>query len=129
MANKEELISSLGQKYEYGKEIEEKLNLIEQQLSELEKFKSNLATLDESKEREFLASLGKGVFIKSEIMDKILFVDVGSGVLIKKTTTEAKEVVEDQMKKILEIRIELQKQIELINRELQNLIKEIEKSN
>ena len=124
--NKEKLIALLGSKYEYGKELEEKINIIDRQISELQSFQIHIGEIDKNKEKEILAPLGKGVFIKSEIKDKKLFVDIGAGVLVRKSPKEAREVIEDQLRKLVEMSQEIHQQIEITNQELQNLVRGIE---
>jgi prefoldin alpha subunit len=126
--NKEELIALLGNKYEYSKELEEKIGIVDKQIYELQHFQVHLGEIDKNKEKEILASLGKGVFVKSEIKDDKLFVDVGSGVLIRKDSREAREVIEDQLRKLGEMRLVVQGHIEKLGEELQDLVRDIEKA-
>ena len=118
-----EVLINLDNTYREVKEIEESLNIIEQQLRELEEFKIGLKNIEENKNNEILASLGKGVFIKSEIKDKKLFVDVGSGIIIRKTPKATIETVEDQINKLSEIRSELAMRMNSAKMEFNELIK------
>ncbi|MFH1500681.1 MAG: prefoldin subunit alpha [archaeon] len=103
-----------------SQEIEKQINLVEQQINELQIFSLNL---DKFKgEGEMLAPLGRGVFVKSEVKDKKLFVNIGSGVIVKKTPEEAKEIVLDQVNKLGNLRVELFNEIEKVNSELLKLI-------
>ena len=93
----------------------------------MQSFQIHIGEIDKNKEKEILAPLGKGVFIKSEIKDKKIFVDIGAGVLVRKSPKEAREVIEDQLKKLEEMRQEIHKHIESTNQELQSLVMGIEK--
>src|SRR3989344_8487600 len=122
----EELVAKLYELYQYSKESEEKLKIIEQQISELLRFEFSLEDLEKNKSREILASIGKGVFIKSDIKENKLFVDVGSGILIRKTGEETKEIIREQNKRIGEMKMQLIMEKESVDREIANLVGEIE---
>lgn len=122
----QETIIKLQENYNKARELEETLNIIEQQLMELEQFKGHLKEINESKNNEILSSLGKGVFMKSEIKDKKLFVEVGSETFVRKTPDEAVETIEEQTKKLDEIKNELSSQINNLNRDMQGLMKKLE---
>ncbi len=123
----QELIQELQEKYAESQELEEKLNLIMQQVSELEEFGKSLKDLDENKENEILAGLGKGVFISAEIKNKELFVGVGSGIFVKKKPSEAREVIKGQVLGLMKMREDLSLKIENINQGLQELMQNLEK--
>jgi len=125
--HQQELVMKLQQGYGQSREIEEQLNIIEEQLVQLEEFKRNLNDLDKTKENEILASLGKGVFIKSDIKDKKLYVDVGSNVFVRKSPIMAIETVDEQLKRLGEMKIQLSTQIESIHLDLQGIIGDIER--
>ena len=107
-------------------ELEERLNLVNQEIVELQNFDINLGRINDSEEKEILASLGKGIFIKSEIKDKDLFVNVGSNILVKKTPEEAKKVISGQIERLGQIAEEISKQILYINKELEEIVKKFE---
>jgi len=124
----QELMMELYKAQAQTKEIEEKTRLVEQQLVELSRFSNNLEELNNRKEKEILASIGKGVYIKSDIKEDKLFVDVGSGVLLKKSISEAKEVVKDQTEKLIVMKTQLSDEAETINAEMKKLVEEAEKN-
>ena len=78
-----ELLMNLEKASQQSREIEEKLKVVEQQVAELESFRVSLDALKNSDEKEILASLGRGVFVKSDIKDEKFFVDVGSGIFVE----------------------------------------------
>ena len=71
-----------------------------------------------------LAPLGRGIFIKTEIKDEKLFVNVGSKTLVKKTPREAEEIVDTQISEMGHVKAHLMHNIEQINHHLQSLIEE-----
>lgn len=109
-----------------AKEIQEKIGFVEQQILELESFSENLNHIDLTKEKEMLSSLGKGVFIKTEIMDKKLFVNVGNEILVRKTPSEAQGIIENQIRTFHEVRINLEKQLQILNDQITKILSSLE---
>jgi len=120
------MIMELREKYSISNQLEEQFNLISQQVNELEDFGVHLSELDSSNENEILASLGKGVYIPSTIKEKELYVNVGSGIFVKKKPGEAKKVVEGQLKELAKAREELAERIEGLNEEMRELMQKLE---
>jgi len=107
------------------REIENELEFVDREISELGKFSDNLDYLSSSQENTILSSLGKGVLMKTEIKDRKLFVDVGSGVLVRKESGEIKVILEGQIEKFKEARIRLIKKHNLAKESLISMLKEI----
>jgi prefoldin alpha subunit len=122
----QELLFKLQESHQRSKEIEEKMQVVDQQLVELEKFGMCLSDLKENKNKEILSSLGKGVFIKTDIKEDKLFVDVGSGVFVRKDFEETKNVISDQARRLHEMRLQFIAENDSINESLQRLIEEAE---
>ena len=111
-----------------SEEVERQLNFVKEQISELEKFSENLKVLDESKEKEILANLGRGVHMKVDRKtEEKLFVEAGAGVLVRKTPKEAREIIQEQIKKFNEARLQLTAQLEEYASEFRKMIAEVEK--
>jgi prefoldin alpha subunit len=124
----EEIMFKLHQAHEQSKDIEGKMQIVEQQISELQKFGQTLSDLGENPNKEILAPLGKGVFIKSDIKDDKLFVDVGSGVLLKKSVDEAKNIIEEQKNRLNGMKTHLIMENDSLAESMRGLIEEAEKS-
>jgi len=71
----QELLMKATMLQQQSQEIEQNLAIIDTQVSELSEFTKNLADLSSSSEKEILSSIGKGVFAKTTLADKDLFVD------------------------------------------------------
>ena len=108
--------------YQSSKEIEERSNFVDQQMSEIRNLVDELESVESMENKEMLSPLGIGTFLKTEITDKKLFVNVGQGVLVRKTIPETKEILEVQIKKLLTTKEELARQLAAGTEELQNLI-------
>lgn len=117
-----EMMARLEEVHYLSKDIEEKLGLVDQELAEMRKFEEAVTELDKTKEKEILASLGKGVYVKSEIKEDKLLIDVGRGVYVKKTTSQAKEIVEGQIKRLIEMRSGLVEQLSMLESEMREMV-------
>ena len=124
---KQELLLRLSMFENEAKQIQEQAELANQQIAEFEVLKNSLDKLENEEEKEFLAALGKGVFIKSEIKDKELFVNIGNGIVIKKKPEETKKIIERQIGQLESLRTELVNGIEKLNSEMQKLIEEAQR--
>jgi len=114
--------------HQQSQEIEQKAQFVESQISELEQFTLSLDEIINTKETSMISSLGKGVHLKTQLSSKDLLVEVGSGVVIKKTPEDTKSVIESQIKKLKELKIQLSSQLMEVQQHLYGLIAEIEKS-
>ena|SRR3989338_2208999 len=110
-----------------SREIQGNLELIDREIIELEQLNLSLGSLSETRHKEMLSSIGKGLYVKGEMTEKDLFVEVGSGVVVKKSPKETIAVIEKQIKALREARAHLLAQLDTQNRRLTDIISEIEK--
>ena len=132
-------------KQEEQKEVEEKymiLQLIAGQLQEMQKqlesleaksgeivgLKNSLSKLSGTKvNSKSYASLGLGTFVESEIKNtENVLVNVGAGVLVKKTTTEADELASMQLAQMDDVAQRLTQNIAAMTARAQELESEIQ---
>ena len=112
---------------EEGKKLEEHLNALNQQAVELITLQEHLNDFHETKEKEFLAHFGKGIFFKSEIKEKEFFVNIGAGIVLKKSHQEASEIINRQVLQIEKIKEDLIGQIEMINTRLVEIVEKVQR--
>ena len=113
---------------EEAQKVDGQLETVNQQLGELTQFNASLSTFDSSDQKEMLSSLGKGIYAKTNLVSKELYIEVGSGVVVKKTPKQVSEVIEDQLKKLNQMRIQLLGQKEIVQRSMMELIEELQRS-
>lgn len=121
---KEEIIFKLSMLEEQAGELKQQIDSLDSQISELQDLGQSLEKVRPNKEKEMLAPLGRGIFLKTEIKDDKVLVNVGSKILVKKTFPEAVEIINVQIKEMEKIKIHLISKIEEINSELSNLVNE-----
>lgn len=108
--------------------LEEKLQTIDQQIQEMEAIKASLIEIDKKDSNEFLANLGKGIFIKTEIKEKELFVNIGKNTLVKKDPKETITIIEDQTQRLFIGKEEVMGRIEQIQQEMHAIIMEAQQA-
>jgi prefoldin alpha subunit len=124
---KEELLIQLSMLEQQANEQAEKIQAIDNQISELESLKLSLKKMEKSRGREMLSPLGRGIFLKTEIKDEKVFVNVGSRTLVKKTFPEAAEIVDTQVREMENLKHQLMHNIKEINQALAGLLEEAQK--
>ena len=120
MAN-EELLYRISMLEQEAKKVEEDIKSLNGQITEFESLKLSLASLD----KDILAGLGKGVYFKSKAEDSNLLVNVGCNILVKKNKAQTSQLVDKQIKNIEELKLKLLEHIELLNKEMGNLISSV----
>jgi prefoldin alpha subunit len=103
-------------------ETQQNLEFVNSQLAELESFQLSLEHMEKTKEKNLLAPIGKGVYVDSEIKDFNLFVEVGAGIVIKKTIAQTLSVVEDQISKLKEAKFHLSGQMDSYAMRMQEIL-------
>ena len=111
-----------------AQEMNQQLQLIEQNISEMQELKSSLEEIEKDKNKEILANIGKRIYLPVEIKDKNLFVEVGKGNFVKKSVPEAKKVVDEQIKKLIIGKTDITKRLEELQQEVNNLMQELIKA-
>lgn len=110
-----------------SEEVEKELEYIKEQINELEKFREALKFLEENGEKEILASVGKGVYLKSSReKNEKFFVEVGAGVLLRKTPKEAATIVNEQTIKFKEAKLQLTAQLHDYAIRFRELLKDVD---
>lgn len=112
-------VQMLGQEAE---KIEQQIGLFDQQITEFNAVKDSLESIQNSNEKEILANLGKGIFIKADIKDKQLYVNVGKDVIVRKDIPSALKIVEEQTQRLIEGKAELIERIQQIQEKMQEMM-------
>ncbi len=122
----QEKLAEIANIEQLARQLEANLQMIEMEIVELENFKITLKTIVDSKQTEMLSSLGKRVYIKTDIKDiDNLFVEVGAGVVVKKSPKDSLKIAEEQISKLNEARLQISHQLEAYQRELDSFIQQM----
>jgi prefoldin alpha subunit len=86
-------------------QIKSHLAQLQKHKDDLEVMKDSLSYLDSVEDgKEIMVPLGSGVFFRSEkVKGNKIIMNVGAGVVVEKTFTEASRVVDDQIREISEV--------------------------
>jgi prefoldin alpha subunit len=108
-------------------QLQQQMQAVEQGILDLTNLNFGLDEIKNSSGKEILAPLGRGVFVKTKLVSEDLSVDVGGKNFVKKSVEETKKIIEGQIKKLEEIKKDLDKNYEEISREITNKIIQAQK--
>lgn len=110
------------------KELEKEISAIEQRAFEISNLKLSLRAMAESKPNsKSFSPLGLGIFTESEIKNtKDVLVNVGAGVMVKKTIVEAEEILGKQMAQIDNIAMQMTQNLTSLATRAQEIEQEIQ---
>ncbi len=100
-------------------QLSEQLKIVDKQIEDLNNISRGLNEL--KKGDKILANVGKGIFIPSEISEDHLIMELGNKIFVKKTWTESKKIIEEELEKLEEIKKGMNERIKIIEREVENL--------
>ncbi len=106
------------------KQLQQQLQAIDQGISEMTALNEGLSELVGKEGKEIYAPIGRGIFAKAKLISEDLNVDVGGGNMVKKTIPETKKIIEDQLKKLDEVKKELETGMEKMGEEFKVLIED-----
>ncbi len=107
-------------------QMQQQLQAIEQGLIDLETLNMGLDDLKNSKGKEIMAPVGRGIFIKAKVESEDLLVDIGEGNIVTKNIEETKKILGKQSKKLSEVKFELQSSMETMGREMEKIVGEFQ---
>ncbi len=119
---KQELIFKLSMFEQQIQQIQQQLQAIEQGIVDMNGLSLDLEGLKGAEGKEILAPIGRGIFVKAKLLSEELIVDIGKKNFIKKDISGTQQTIQEQIKKLEEVRESLEGSMEDINKELTNAI-------
>lgn len=123
----QELIFKFGMFEQQIHQLQEQMETVEKGINDLGALNFGLDELKGSTGKEILSPLGKGIFVKTKLVSENLTVDIGGRNFVKKGILETKEIIEDQIKKLIAIKGELNENLERISEEMTKTLEEFQK--
>ncbi len=123
----QELMFKLSMFEQQMQQLRQQIQAVDEGLVDISSLKMSLDELKGKKDKEVLAPMGRGIFVRTKLLSEDLLVDVGGKNIVKKSIPEAKDIIEEQIKKLNEIRKDLGKKLEEINGELTKTVMEAQK--
>jgi len=117
--NQQELIFKLSMFEQQIQQLQQQLQAVEQGIVEISSLNIGLDELKDSKGKEILAPIGRGIFAKTKLLSEELTVDVGGGNFVKKSIPETKKIIEKQINKLEDVKKDLNSNLEKVSEELQ----------
>ena len=108
-------------------QFQQQINAIEQATDDLILLKFGIDELVGKEGNEIFAPIGRGIFVKAKITSEDLLVDVGERNFVKKNITETKELIDEQVEKLKEMKKSLEDNLMNLDEELTRTMKENEK--
>jgi prefoldin alpha subunit len=107
-------------------QIQEQMQMIEKGVWDLNELIKGIENLKGKKDEEFLAHVGKGIFMKAKILSEDFIVDVGKRKFVKKNSEQAKEMIQKQIQRLNEMNQTLKNSFQETNNEMMRLIEEVQ---
>lgn len=125
----QEIMQMLGALNAQHEALQEQNKIVEQQIIELKQFTDELDVLEKQKNLEVVVSIGKSVFAPMHFSGKDnFFVDVGAGYFVRKNFGETKITVDEQLKRLSELKIYLSLEMDSLAGRLESAFKQMQNS-
>jgi len=124
MENEQELMMKLQMFEQHMQQLQQQLQAVEQGIVDLGSLNLSLDDLVGKKDKETMSLIGKGIFAKTKLLSEELIVDVGGRNLVTKSIPETKEMIVDQIEKLNAAKDELNKAMEKVGMDFQQMIME-----
>ncbi len=105
-----------------AQQLQQQYQAVEQAMIEMGQLNFGLDDLKNSKDKEIMASFGRGIFVKAKILDEDLVVDVGGKNFVKKDIELTKKLIQEQIKKLNEIKNEIENSLKILGEEMTKII-------
>ncbi len=122
MENQQELIFKLSMYEQQINQLQEQTRAVERSIVDLGDLSLGLEELSGKKNSEIMAHIGRGIFIKSKIIEEDLVVDVGGKNFVKKSIPDTRKLIEEQINKLKNIKEELENNLEKLGEEINKII-------
>ncbi len=106
------------------KQLQQQLEAVAQGMAEMTTLSVGLDELVGKKGKEIFAPIGRGIFAKAKLESEELNVDVGAGNFVQKSIPETKKIIESQIKKLEDVKKELEGNLEKVGEEFNKMIME-----
>ncbi len=100
--------------------LEQQFESLTEQKQEMQRVLNYIIELEDVKPGEdILAPLSGGIFVKAKLTNNKLFrVNIGSSIMVDKTSEEVKDIIKNQLKNMEEAEIGIKEDLAKINEEL-----------
>ena len=100
----------------------EQVSLLEKDIENSIITENTLKELKNQRGNEILASLGNNCFVRADVKDDKILIDIGMGIIVRKGIDDGISFLEDKRNEIEKKSDEFRKRLEKIEPELQNIL-------
>jgi len=125
--SQQELMMKLSMFEQQIQHLNQQLQAVEEGIVEMNSLNLALDELKGKEGKEILAPIGRGIFTKTKLISEDLIVDIGGKNFVKKSILETKKIIGDQVKKLEEVKKELESGVEKMNQELREMFESAQK--
>jgi len=122
--NQQELIFKLSMYEQQIQQLQQQLQAVEQGIVEMSSLSHGLGELVGSVDKEIMAPIGRGIFLKTKLLSEDLTVDIGNRTFVKKSIPEAQELIKEQLVKLNEVKGELNYSLDKVGEEMMKIMEE-----
>lgn len=102
-----------------ARQMDQQLQMLDQQMIELQMLKLNLEDLKKVNVKdEMLTPLGKNIFLKTSLLSKDLFVEIGAKTLAKKSIDDTTSIIDKDLTKLIDTRRKIMQEFTEVAREI-----------
>ncbi len=120
----QELMFKLSMYEQQIQQLQQQLQAVEQGVFEMASLNQGLGELVGSVDKEILAPIGRGIFLKTKLLSEDLTVDIGNKTFVKKSIPEAQEMIKEQIKKLEDVKKELNDSLDKVGEEMERVVEE-----
>lgn len=118
----QEILFKLSRYEQQINHLQKQLQAIEEGLIDLSQLSLGLEELKGKNGKEILASVGRGIFVRAQLLSEELTVDVGEKTFLKKDIASTRELIGKQIDKLENIKGEVESAMEKMGEEIQKVI-------
>ena len=126
--NNQEILFKLSMIEQQMQNLYQQLQSVERGMTELETLDVGLDNLKNPEGKEIFAQVGKGIFTKAKIISNEFIVDIGEKNFVKKSVEETKKLLQEQIKKLDEVKNEINVNIEEVSKEAEKITNDFQKT-
>jgi prefoldin alpha subunit len=117
-----ELIIKLGMFEQQINQLQQQIEAIEKSMIDMQLLEAGMDEFKGGEGKEILAQIGKNMFLKTKLASEDIIVDIGGGNFVKKSIDDTKHLIGEQVKKLENMRNELDVVLENISNEMSRMI-------
>lgn len=119
--NQQEVMFKLAMYEQHINQLNQQLQAVENAINELNNLSFGIEELKGKKDNEIFAPVGRGIFVKAKLISEDLLVDVGGKNFVKKDVVNTRKMIKEQIERLENAKIELEKSLEEIGKEFEGL--------